>query len=90
MSHDRGRGTGHPPKPLEEVAPAGRNSNGTLQPNPSLFPEGMKAFCDKIHAKGLKCGLYTGYAPMVCGFSECTLNAARGTQQPMQSRPLGH
>lgn len=48
----------------------GRNSHGTLQPNPSLFPEGMKAFCDKIHAKGLKCGMYTGFAPMICGFSE--------------------
>ena len=38
----------------------GRNTNGTLDPNPSLFLEGMKAFCDKIHAKGLKCGMYTG------------------------------
>ena len=28
----------------------------------------MRTFCDAIHRRGLKCGLYTGYAPMVCGF----------------------
>ena len=46
----------------------GRGSNGTLVPNPRLFPDGMKAFCDALHSRGLKCGLYTGYGPMVCGF----------------------
>ena len=46
----------------------GRGANGTLQPNPELFPEGMKSFCDELHSRGLKCGLYTGFAPMVCGF----------------------
>lgn len=46
----------------------GRGSNGTLVPNPKLFPDGMKAFCDEIHRRGLLCGLYTGFAPMVCGF----------------------
>jgi len=39
-----------------------------MRPNPRLFLEGMKSFCDEIHSKGLRCGLYTGFAPMVCGF----------------------
>ena len=29
----------------------GRGSNGTLEPSPSLFPKGMKAFCDEIHKR---------------------------------------
>jgi hypothetical protein len=33
-----------------------------MRPNPALFPEGMKAFCDEVHGKGLRCGLYTGHA----------------------------
>ena len=35
----------------------GRGADGKLRPNPQLFPEGMKSFCDKLHDKGLKCGL---------------------------------
>lgn len=47
----------------------GRNATSMrLQSNPRLFPDGMKAFCDAIHERGLKCGIYTGYAPMVCNF----------------------
>ena len=45
-----------------------RTASGELQPHPRLFPRGMKAFCDSIRAKGLRCGLYTGYARQVCSF----------------------
>ena len=28
----------------------------------------MRHFWDEIHTRGLRCGLYTGYAPTVRGF----------------------
>ena len=46
----------------------GRDASGRLVPNAQLFPSGMKAFGDQLHAKGFGFGLYTGYAPQVCGF----------------------
>ena len=40
---------------------AGRDDSGELQPNRVKFPEGMRAFADKIHARGLKLGIYTAF-----------------------------
>jgi alpha-galactosidase len=40
---------------------AGRDHSGELVPNKGKFPEGMKAFADKIHSKGLKLGIYTAF-----------------------------
>lgn len=36
-----------------------RDKSGNLQPNPALFPEGMKSLSDYIHSKGLLFGMYT-------------------------------
>ena len=34
------------------------NDHGVLTPSPTLFPSGMKAFIDKVHAHGLKFGIH--------------------------------
>lgn len=36
-----------------------RNANGELVPDPKKFPSGMKSLGEKLHAMGLKFGLYT-------------------------------
>lgn len=47
-----------------------RNANGELVPDPAKFPSGMKSLGDKIHAMGLKFGLYTDAGPgKACGSS---------------------
>lgn len=37
-----------------------RDANGTIQPDPVVFPSGIPALIDYVHSKGLKFGLYTG------------------------------
>lgn len=37
---------------------AQREPNGTLQPNITKFPSGMKAVSDYVHGLGLKIGIY--------------------------------
>lgn len=37
-----------------------RDANGTIQPDPAVFPSGIAALVDYVHSKGLKFGLYTG------------------------------
>ena len=34
-----------------------RDKNGNLQPDPDLFPSGMKALGDHLHSLGLKFGI---------------------------------
>src|SRR5688572_25874629 len=36
-----------------------RNADGTLQPDPAKFPNGIKALADYVHSKGLKMGIYS-------------------------------
>jgi alpha-galactosidase len=43
-----------------------RDANGNLQPEPSQFPNGMKALADYVHSKGLKIGLYTCAGTETC------------------------
>ena len=42
-------------------------SGGHLQPNPSLFPGGLKPLADYIHSRGLKFGLYASRGRLTCG-----------------------
>jgi len=44
-----------------------RDAAGNLQANPALFPSGMKALADYLHARGLKLGLYTDLGEGSCG-----------------------
>jgi len=43
-----------------------RNSNGLIQPDPTTFPEGMKALANYVHADGLKFGVYTDHGTTTC------------------------
>lgn len=40
--------------------------NGKLEPNPELFPHGMKYIADYIHSKGLKFGMYSCAGVRTC------------------------
>lgn len=47
-----------------------RGADGTLQADPARFPDGMAALTAKLHAMGLKAGIYTDagpYLPANCG-----------------------
>ena len=37
-----------------------RDAQGTIQPDPSAFPNGIQALADYVHSKKLKFGLYSG------------------------------
>ena len=43
-----------------------RDKNGNLQPDPDLFPSGMKALAHYVHSKGLVFGLYTSAGRTTC------------------------
>jgi hypothetical protein len=43
-----------------------RAADGSIQPNATRFPSGMKALGDYIHARGLKLGLYTAMGAESC------------------------
>ncbi|MGA9369952.1 MAG: glycoside hydrolase family 27 protein, partial [Steroidobacteraceae bacterium] len=44
-----------------------RDSQGNLQPDPRLFPQGMKPVATAIHALGLKFGIYEDAGSETCG-----------------------
>jgi len=37
-----------------------RDAQGTIQPDPKAFPNGIPALIDYVHSKKLKFGLYSG------------------------------
>jgi alpha-galactosidase len=43
-----------------------RDGDGTLQPDPTRFPHGIKAVADYVHSKGLKIGIYTSAGTTTC------------------------
>ena len=43
-----------------------RDDDGNIIPDPKLFPSGMKALADYVHAKGLKFGLYSCAGALTC------------------------
>ena len=51
---------------LDDGWAQGRFANGTIYPDPSLFPNGIKAVVDYIHSKGLKFGIYTARGSTTC------------------------
>ncbi|QDZ16261.1 glycoside hydrolase family 27 protein [Humibacter ginsenosidimutans] len=44
-----------------------RDANGVLVANPTTFPHGMKYIGDKLHAMGLKFGIYEDSGTSTCG-----------------------
>src|SRR5579875_1308741 len=43
-----------------------RNSDGQLVPDPTKFPDGIKAVADYVHSKGLKLGIYEDAGTATC------------------------
>ena len=41
--------------------------NGSLVPNGTRFPEGLKALGDYMHSRGVKFGIYSDEGTMTCG-----------------------
>ncbi|KAL1874027.1 hypothetical protein VTK73DRAFT_581 [Phialemonium thermophilum] len=51
---------------LDDCWSVGRNSSGYLMPNMTKFPDGISGLADKIHALGLKVGIYSSAGTMTC------------------------
>jgi hypothetical protein len=45
---------------LDDCWQVGRDMEGTIQADPSLFPHGIPTLIDYVHSKKLKFGLYSG------------------------------
>ncbi|KAJ5663144.1 Alpha-galactosidase [Penicillium longicatenatum] len=51
---------------MDDCWSAGRNSSGYLIPDPDKFPNGVADLADKIHAMGLKLGIYSSAGTLTC------------------------
>lgn len=51
---------------IDDCWQVGRDSNGTIVPDPDRFRGGMKALADYVHSKGLKFGLYSDAGARTC------------------------
>lgn len=52
---------------LDDCWSNGRSANGTLQPDATKFPSGMKYIADHIHALGMGFGMYSDAGAYTCG-----------------------
>lgn len=43
-----------------------RSADGTINPDPALFPQGLKPVIDYVHSKGLSFGIYTARGSTTC------------------------
>merc|ERR1712046_66506 len=51
---------------LDDCYVHARLPNGTLIPDPVMFPSGMRALADYVHSKGLLFGVYTVFCGETC------------------------
>jgi alpha-galactosidase len=51
-----------------------RGSDGRIIPDARKFPNGIKGLADKLHAMGLKVGIYSDAGTLTCGLYEGSLN----------------
>jgi alpha-galactosidase len=51
---------------MDDCWSAGRNESGYLIPNAEKFPEGIDGLAEKIHALGLKIGIYSSAGVYTC------------------------
>jgi len=51
---------------LDDCWSTGRSVNGTLLPNMTKFPNGMKYVGDQLHSMGLKFGMYSSAGVKTC------------------------
>ncbi len=45
---------------LDDCWQVSRDAQGTIQPDPKTFPNGIPALIDYVHSRKLKFGLYSG------------------------------
>ncbi|KAF2098346.1 alpha-galactosidase/alpha-n-acetylgalactosaminidase [Rhizodiscina lignyota] len=58
---------------IDDCWSAGRNSTGHLQANSTKFPNGIADVASKVHAMGLKLGIYSDAGNFTCGGYEGSL-----------------
>lgn len=58
---------------IDDCWSAGRNSTGHLQANSTKFPNGIAHVADRVHALGLKLGIYSDAGNWTCGGYEGSL-----------------
>lgn len=58
---------------LDDCWSAGRSSNGTLQPNSTKFPNGMRHVADQLHGMGLGFGMYSSAGLYTCAQYDASL-----------------
>jgi len=70
---------------LDDCWSVGRFPNGTLEANSTRFPNGMKHVGDRIHALGMKFGMYSSAGTWTCarypgslGYEEIDANTFAG------------
>ncbi len=51
---------------MDDCWAQGRYENGTIYPDPTAFPSGIKAVADYVHSLGLKFGIYTDRGNFTC------------------------
>lgn len=51
---------------LDDCWQVSRDSNGVIVPDPTRFPNGIKALADYVHSKGLKLGVYSDHGSETC------------------------
>lgn len=51
---------------IDDCWQGGRDANGAIYPNRKLFPQGMRAVADAVHALGLKFGIYSDAGDRTC------------------------
>lgn len=52
---------------LDDGMVSGRYPNGSLIPDTTGFPNGMRSLSDALHSSGFKFGVYTDRGPTTCG-----------------------
>ncbi len=45
---------------MDDCCQMSRDADGTIQPDPKAFPNGIPALVDYVHSRKLKFGLYSG------------------------------
>src|ERR1035438_6233843 len=52
---------------IDDCWQVSRDSNGVIVPDPTRFPNGIKALADYVHSQGLKLGVYSDHGLQTCG-----------------------
>ena len=51
---------------IDDCWQVSRDTNGVIVPDPTRFPNGIKALADYVHSKGLKLGVYSDHGISTC------------------------